>query len=47
MAFRLCVFRPMVGETIVGTVDRSTATGLYVKLGSWFKDVHIPYADLK
>ncbi|KAF4676282.1 DNA-directed RNA polymerase III subunit RPC8 [Perkinsus chesapeaki] len=47
VAFRLCVFRPMVGETLVGVVDRSTATGLYVKLGSWFKDVHIPYADLK
>lgn len=39
--FRLVVFRPFVGEVLVGWVSSCTEEGLNVKM-EFFDDIHIP-----
>eukprot|EP00270_Netrium_digitus_P021937 TRINITY_DN9649_c0_g3_i1.p1 TRINITY_DN9649_c0_g3~~TRINITY_DN9649_c0_g3_i1.p1 ORF type:complete len:203 (-),score=56.58 TRINITY_DN9649_c0_g3_i1:217-783(-) len=39
--FRLVVFRPFVGEVLIGRIQKCDASGVYVTLG-FFWDIHIP-----
>ncbi|GAQ91943.1 DNA-directed RNA polymerase III subunit [Klebsormidium nitens] len=41
VSFRLVVFRPFVGEVLVGKLLDSDASGLKVSLG-FFDDIHVP-----
>eukprot|EP00271_Cylindrocystis_brebissonii_P019465 TRINITY_DN5920_c0_g2_i3.p1 TRINITY_DN5920_c0_g2~~TRINITY_DN5920_c0_g2_i3.p1 ORF type:complete len:169 (+),score=23.42 TRINITY_DN5920_c0_g2_i3:417-923(+) len=40
--FRLVMFRPFVGEILVGRLARCDASGLHVTCGDFFADIHIP-----
>jgi DNA-directed RNA polymerase subunit E'/Rpb7 len=40
--FRLVVFRPFVGEILVGRLRACTRNGIHVSLGDFFEDVFIP-----
>jgi len=40
--FRLIMFRPFVGEVLLAKLKRCDKTGLYLSLGSFFEDIHIP-----
>ncbi|KNE94577.1 hypothetical protein PSTG_12040 [Puccinia striiformis f. sp. tritici PST-78] len=44
--FTLVVFRPFLGEHIVGTVKSSSPAGVRVSL-KFFDDIHIPYRSLQ
>jgi len=39
--FRLVMFRPFVGEVLVGKLKKSDKNGLYLSLG-FFDDIHVP-----
>ncbi|KAG0612551.1 hypothetical protein M758_6G036600 [Ceratodon purpureus] len=40
--FRLVMFRPFVGEVLIAKLKRCDKAGLYLSLGSFFEDRHIP-----
>ncbi|XP_024379800.1 uncharacterized protein [Physcomitrium patens] len=40
--FRLVMFRPFVGEVLIAKLKRCDKAGLYLSLGSFFEDIHIP-----
>jgi len=44
--FRLIVFRPLIGEWLVGNIVQSTQNGIIVSLG-FFQDVLIPSSNLR
>jgi DNA-directed RNA polymerase III subunit RPC8 len=39
--FRLAVFRPFIGETLVGRIRASDKSGIFVSVG-FFSDIFIP-----
>ncbi|CAA6654554.1 unnamed protein product [Spirodela intermedia] len=41
VVFRLVMFRPFVGEVLIGKLEASSESGLKVSLG-FFNDIHIP-----
>ena len=43
--FSVAIFRPFIGEIIVGTVVRCDKTGIFVSLG-FFDDIFVPAALL-
>lgn len=40
--YRLVMFRPFVGEVLIAKLKRCDKAGLYLSLGSFFEDIHIP-----
>jgi hypothetical protein len=40
--FRLVMFRPFVGEVLIAKLKTCDKSGLYLSLGSFFDDIHIP-----
>lgn len=40
--FRLVMFRPFVGEVLIAKLKRCDEAGLYLSLGGFFEDIHIP-----
>ncbi|KAH9576965.1 hypothetical protein CY35_01G190000 [Sphagnum magellanicum] len=40
--FRLVMFRPFVGEVLIAKLKTCDKSGLYLSLGSFFEDIHIP-----
>jgi len=44
--FRLVVFKPVIGEVILGTISRCTAKGIQVSIG-FFHDIFIPEHSLQ
>ena len=47
VVFRLMVFRPQVGELLIGRVLASTPMGLQISLGGFFQDVSVPITHLR
>ncbi|KAH9316157.1 hypothetical protein KI387_024784, partial [Taxus chinensis] len=44
--FRLVVFRPFIGEVLVGRLKKSDKSGIYLSLG-FFDDIHVPEHHLQ
>ncbi|XP_057828196.1 uncharacterized protein LOC131039436 isoform X2 [Cryptomeria japonica] len=44
--FRLIMFRPFIGEVLVGKLKKSDKSGIYLSLG-FFDDIHVPEHHLQ
>ncbi|GAB5372863.1 hypothetical protein AAMO2058_001700900 [Amorphochlora amoebiformis] len=44
--FRVIVFRPFIGEVLLGTVSSADETGITITLGGFFDDIYVGKSDL-